>query len=54
MSDTLWDKFGWQELELDVPADWNLGRVDGSYEKGYEPSTRDSAFGSRMAKVTGA
>lgn len=35
MSDSLWDKFGWQELELDVPADWNLGRVDGSYEKGY-------------------
>ena len=35
MSEILWDKFGWQGLELDIPSDWNLGRVDGTFDKGY-------------------
>lgn len=33
--DSSWEKFGWQGLEFRAPADWNLGRVDGTYEKGY-------------------
>ena len=27
--------FVWQGLRLEVPEDWNLGRVDGDFEKGY-------------------
>ena len=27
--------FAWQGLRLSVPDDWNLGRVDGDFEKGY-------------------
>ncbi|MBI2502082.1 MAG: hypothetical protein HYW07_02480 [Candidatus Latescibacteria bacterium] len=27
--------FGWQGITLRVPADWNLGRVDGDYQSGY-------------------
>lgn len=27
--------FGWQGITLQVPADWNLGRVDGNYQSGY-------------------
>ncbi len=30
-----WETFAWQGLRLSVPADWNLGRVDGDFEKGY-------------------
>lgn len=30
-----WEDFGWQGLRLRVPADWNLGRVDGDFDKGY-------------------
>ena len=30
-----WAKFAWQGLELEVPEDWNLGRVDGDFSKGY-------------------
>ena len=33
MSD--WVDFAWQGLRLSVPDDWNLGRVDGDFEKGY-------------------
>ena len=28
-------EFAWQGLTLEVPEDWNLGRVDGDFEKGY-------------------
>ncbi|MDP6700688.1 MAG: hypothetical protein QGH25_13640 [Candidatus Latescibacteria bacterium] len=28
-------EFAWQGLTLKVPEDWNLGRVDGDFEKGY-------------------
>lgn len=27
--------FGWQGITLQVPADWNLGRVDGDHKSGY-------------------
>jgi hypothetical protein len=27
--------FGWQGITLQVPPDWNLGRVDGDYQSGY-------------------
>ena len=27
--------FAWQGLRMSVPDDWNLGRVDGDFEKGY-------------------
>ena len=30
-----WAEFAWQGLMLEVPEDWNLGRVDGDFEKGY-------------------
>lgn len=30
-----WVDFAWQGLVLEVPEDWNLGRVDGDFEKGY-------------------
>lgn len=30
-----WTDFAWQGLRLTVPEDWNLGRVDGDFEKGY-------------------
>jgi hypothetical protein len=33
--DDLWTAFGWQGLRLEVPEDWNLGRVDGGPESGY-------------------
>ena len=32
---TEWIKFGWQGVNLKVPEDWNLGRVDGNYASGY-------------------
>ncbi len=35
MAENDWEDFGWQGLRLSVPADWNLGRVDGDSEKGY-------------------
>lgn len=35
MAEDRWEDFGWQGLRLSVPADWNLGRVDGDAEKGY-------------------
>ncbi len=32
---TEWVDFGWQGISLNVPEDWNLGRVDGTYKSGY-------------------
>ncbi len=34
-TDPQWTLFGWQGITLQVPADWNLGRVDGDYKSGY-------------------
>ena len=30
-----WSHFGWQGIQFDVPADWNLAVVNGEYESGY-------------------
>ncbi len=30
-----WSHFGWQGVQFDVPADWNLAVVNGEYESGY-------------------
>ena len=30
-----WSHFGWQGLQFDVPATWNLAVVNGEYESGY-------------------
>ena len=30
-----WVDFGWQGVRLRVPAEWSLGKVDGSYKNGY-------------------
>ncbi|MGY8825962.1 MAG: hypothetical protein ACKVJG_18835 [Candidatus Latescibacterota bacterium] len=35
MTTDAWEDFGWQGLRLRAPEDWNLGRVDGDFEKGY-------------------
>ncbi len=30
-----WSHFGWQGIQFDVPADWNLAVVNGEYPSGY-------------------
>lgn len=30
-----WTRFGWQGIEFDAPADWNLGRIEGDRTSGY-------------------
>ena len=36
MADSItWSHFGWQGIQFDVPADWNLAQVTGEYESGY-------------------
>lgn len=30
-----WVEFGWQGVRLQVPEEWNLGKVDGTYKSGY-------------------
>ena len=30
-----WGRFGWQGIQLSVPEDWDLGKVDGDYNSGY-------------------
>ena len=32
---TEWVDFGWQGISLQIPEDWNLGKVDGNYKSGY-------------------
>ena len=30
-----WSRFGWQGIQLRVPEDWDLGKVDGDFNSGY-------------------
>lgn len=30
-----WTHFGWQGIQFDIPADWNLAVVNGDYDSGY-------------------
>ncbi len=58
-----WADFGWQGVRLQVPEDWNLGKVDGDYKSGYarlddaeivraEIEWRDTA-GRHVGNITG-
>lgn len=31
----VWNDFAWQGLRLQVPEEWNLGKVDGNFKSGY-------------------
>lgn len=35
MASAEWKHFGWQGIELEMPADWSLGKIEGDRTKGY-------------------